>query len=94
MELAHGQRLRRGATAYDQEAIATLILSGRFIGFLPDHYAAAFVQRGQLRAVAPERLHYDCDFVSVLRRSPQPSRAALAFHAALLAAHASMTTDA
>lgn len=94
MELAHGQRLRRGATAYDQEAIATLILSGRFIGFLPDHYAAAFVQRGQLRAVAPERLHYDCDFVSVLRRSPQPSRAALAFHGALLAAHAdAMTND-
>ena len=94
MQLAHGQRLRRGATAYDQEAIATLILSGRFVGFLPDHYAEAFVQRGQMRAIAPARLRYDCDFVSVLRRSPQPSRAALAFHAALLAAHASMTTDA
>ena len=88
MELAHGRQLRRAATAYEQEAIATLILSGRFVGFLPDHYADAFVQRGLMRAVNPSTLHYDCDFVSVLRRSPQPPRAALAFHQALLAAHA------
>ncbi|MEZ5606570.1 MAG: LysR family transcriptional regulator [Burkholderiaceae bacterium] len=88
MELAHGRQLQRGATAFDQEAIATLILSGRFVGFLPEHYAAAFVQSGRMRAVAPAKLHYACDFVSVLRRSPQPARAALAFHQALLAAHA------
>ena len=87
MALAHGQRLKRQATAFEQEAIATLILSGRFVGFLPDHYAEGFVQRGQMRAVAPRTLHYACDFVSVLRRSPQPPRAALAFHQALLAAH-------
>ncbi len=87
MELAHGQRLQRRATAFEQEAIATLILSGHFVGFLPDHYADAFVQRGQLRAVRPQLLRYACDFVSVLRRSPTPSRAALAFHSCLLAAH-------
>ena len=88
MELAHAERLPRKATAFEQEAIATLILSGRFVGFLPDHYAESFVRRGQMQAVAPEQLHYTCDFVSVLRRSPQPPRAALAFHQALLAAHA------
>lgn len=87
MELTHGQRLRRSATAFEQEAIATLILSGRFLGFLPDHYAEAFVQRGDMRPVRPELLHYACDFISVLRRSPAPSRAALAFHACLLKAH-------
>ena len=88
MQLAHGRHLQRAATAFDQEAIATLILSGQFVGFLPEHYAAAFVQRGQMRAVAPAKLHYACEFVSVLRRSPQPARAALAFHQALRAAHA------
>ena len=87
MELAHAERLTRKATGFEQEAIATLIRSGRFIGFLPDHYADSFVQRGQMRAVHPGLLHYRCDFVSVLRRSPQPSRAALAFHAALLGVH-------
>ncbi|QTD45611.1 LysR family transcriptional regulator [Ottowia testudinis] len=87
MALAHGRRLPRAATAFEQEAIATLILSGRFVGFLPDHYAEPFVQRGQMRALNPGLLHYHCDFVSVLRRSPQPSRAAQAFHRCLLRAH-------
>ena len=87
MELAHRRRLPRAATGFEQEAIATLILSGRFVGFLPEHYADAFVQRGQLRAVNPSLLHYRCDFVSVLRRSPQPARAAQAFHRALVQAH-------
>ena len=88
MELAHAERLPRSATGFEQEAIATLILSGQFLGFLPDHYADSFVQRGQMRAVNPGLLHYRCDFVSVLRRSPQPSRAAKLFHDSLLAAHA------
>jgi len=88
MELAHAQRLPRGATGFDQEAIAMLILSGCFMGFLPDHYARPFVQAGRMRAVRPTALRYACDFVSVLRRSPQPTRAALAFHQALLRAHA------
>ena len=87
MALAHAERLPRKATGFDQEAIATLILSGRFLGFLPDHYAEPFVQRGRMQAVQPSRLRYECDFVSVLRRSPQPPRAALAFHRALLLAH-------
>lgn len=88
LELAHGRRLTRGATGHEQEAIATLVLSGCFVGFLPDHYAEPFVRQGRLQVVAPQRLHYEAEFVSVLRRSPQPSRAALAFHDALLAAHA------
>ena len=87
MELAHAERLARGATGFEQEAIATLILSGRYVGFLPDHYADTFVQRGQMRAVNPAVLRYDCEFVSVLRRSPAPARAAAAFHACLLEAH-------
>ena len=87
MELAHAERLPRRATGFEQEAIATLILSDQFVGFLPDHYADAFVQRGQMRAVQPALLNYRCQFVSLLRRSPQPSRAAQLFHECLLAAH-------
>ena len=87
MELAHARHLPRTATGFDQEGIATLILSGRFLGFLPDHYAAPFVATGRMQAVRPGVLRYACDFVSVLRRSPRPARAALAFHACLLEAH-------
>jgi DNA-binding transcriptional LysR family regulator len=87
MELSHRARLSRMATAFDQEGIALLVLSGRFLGFLPDHYAESFVSQRQMQAVAPAKFHYTCNFVSLLRRSPQPSRAALALWQCLLEAH-------
>lgn len=88
MELGHRARLPRKATGFDQESIATLILSGCYVGFLPEHYAEAFERRGQMRAIRPELFLYACEFVSVLRRSPQPTRAARAFAECLLEAHA------
>jgi DNA-binding transcriptional LysR family regulator len=88
MEMTQAQRLPRSATGFDQESIATLILSGQFLGFLPDHYAEAFVQRGQMRAVQPDVLRYDCQFFAITRKSPQPSRATQVFQACLAQAHA------
>ncbi|WCM93115.1 LysR family transcriptional regulator [Acidovorax sp. NCPPB 2350] len=88
MELSHRARLTRAATGFDQESIATLILSGRYLGFLPDHYAEAFERRGRLQAVRPDVLRYECRFVSLVRRSPAPSRAAQAFGECLVQAHA------
>lgn len=88
MALSHRAKLSRKATGFDQEAIATLILSGRFLGFLPDHYAQVFEQRGLMKAVLPARFNYACRFVSLLRKSPKPSRAVLAFQACLEKAHA------
>jgi DNA-binding transcriptional LysR family regulator len=88
MEATHRFGLRRRATANDQEAIATLILSGDYIGFLPDHYAAAFVRAGAMRRVEPLECMYRVRFVAVLRRSAPPSRVARAFLQALRAAHA------
>lgn len=41
----------------------------------------------RMRAVQQRRLRYECEFVSALRRSPRPPRAAPAFHRALLQAH-------
>lgn len=87
MELSQQVRLTRRATGYDQESIATLILSGKYLGFLPDHYAQAFVSAGQMRAVQPTVFHYSCSFFSIVRRSPQPSRVTRAFQACLLQAH-------
>ena len=87
MALSHRARLSRKATGFDQEAIATLFLSGRFLGFLPDHYAQVFEQRGLMKPVLPARFNYACRFVSLLRRSPEPSRAVLAFQQCLEQAH-------
>ena len=88
MELGHRARLPRKATGFDQESIATLVLSGRYLGFLPDHYAEAFERRGEMRAVRPALFFYRCEFVSVLRRSPVPTRAAQAFAQCLRETHA------
>ncbi len=88
MELSHQMRLPRAATGFDQESIATLILSGKFLGFLPDHYARQFEASGQMQAVQPALFRYDARFVAITRPAPQPSRAALVFRDCLVAAHA------
>ena len=87
MEISQAQRMARSATGFDQESIATLILSGKFLGFLPIHYAQSFVVAGQMRAVKPDLFHYACDFFGIVRHSPQPSRATRAFQACLEQAH-------
>lgn len=87
MELSQRMRLPRRATGFDQESIATLILSGQFLGFLPDHYAESFVRRGLMQAVRPDLLNYACQFFAITRKSPQASRATRAFQACLARAH-------
>ena len=88
MEASHRARMPRAATGFDQESIATLILSGSFLGFLPDHYAKAFEQEGRMRAIGPRRFHYTCRFVSLTRKSPEPLRTTALFVECLRAAHA------
>ncbi len=91
MEISQQMRLTRQATAFDQEAIATLVLSGRFLGFLPDHYAAGFVRRQLMRPLQPALFRYLCQFLAIVRRSPEPSRAARVFQACLQQAHKGKT---
>ena len=91
MEISQQVRLQRHATGYDQESIATLILSGKYLGFLPDHYAQSFERNGQMRAVKADLFRYDCSFFCIVRRSPQPSRVTLAFQECLRKIHASDT---
>ena len=88
MEVSHRERLQRSATAFDQESVATFILSGDFLGFLPDHYALGFVQAGLMQAVSPPEFAYQCHFSAIASRSPEPSRATRIFQQCLLQAHA------
>lgn len=45
--------LQKSATAYYYETRATMILSGAYVGFLPEHYAARSVDEGKLRKLLP-----------------------------------------
>lgn len=87
MERGHDFGLQRTATAFDQEGVATLVLSGAFTGFLPDHYAARFVEQGQMRAVLPAHFSYGCGFEAIVRPESQRSRLAQTFLDLLLEAH-------
>ena len=89
MLLAHQKQLQRAATASDQEGVALLILSGCFVGFLPEHYAEPFVAAGRMRAVAPGLLGYDCQFVCAHRNDPPLPRAARMLLDTLEAVHQS-----
>ncbi len=53
------------ASVSQVEAVAMLIQTGRFVGFLPQHYAAAQVARGQLRALRP----FNTPFNLILRHN-------------------------
>lgn len=79
MELGNRMGIERHASSYDQEAAATLILSGRYLGYLPDHYARSFQADGLIRPVAPDRFNYLCEFVAINRHAPKPSRIAWTF---------------
>jgi hypothetical protein len=46
MEASHRFGTARRATVHRPEGVATLVLSGCFIGFLPDHYAGASWRKG------------------------------------------------
>lgn len=56
------------ATVEMMESQLILILSGAFIGYLPAHYAEAWVARGELRALRDERYSYLSAFYLVTQR--------------------------
>jgi DNA-binding transcriptional LysR family regulator len=59
---------RYAASVQLTEAAALLILSGRYIGFLPVHYAAAWVREGRMRAVQPDRFRLESRFNVIRKR--------------------------
>lgn len=87
MEITRQLGQQRHATAYDQEAVAHLVLSGRYLGYLPEHYAEGFADKGVMRALRPDVFQYVCEFSAIVRRSPAPSRVVQTLLDALVAVH-------
>ncbi|QTF06787.1 LysR family transcriptional regulator [Brenneria izadpanahii] len=56
------------ATVESMEAQLLLILSGKYIGYLPEHYALPWVQRRRLRALLPTDYGYQAPFSLIFRR--------------------------
>ncbi|MAR72003.1 MAG: LysR family transcriptional regulator [Gammaproteobacteria bacterium] len=75
--------LKPSATASDREGAAFLILTGAYIGYLPDHHANLWVAQGRLRELCSESAAYETPFVAITRRDRRPHRVLEAFLAAL-----------
>lgn len=65
--------LRAAASATDREGIAFLILSGRYLGYLPTHYAERWVREGRMRALEPSRWHYLTHYSAITRKGAPPN---------------------
>lgn len=61
------------AVTYQMEPQLVSILSGRYIGFLPLHYARLWVETGNLRRLAADEIPYVCVFDLILRRGYRPT---------------------
>lgn len=60
--------LKATATSTDREGIAFLILTGRFIGFLPTHFAERWVRQDRMRAIGSHSRGFDTRFYAITRK--------------------------
>jgi len=61
------------AMAQGLEQQLILILTGRYIGYLPEHSARTWVEQGRLKRVLPERFIYRCPFEAITRPGVEAS---------------------
>lgn len=78
-------RFASAVSAFSMEAIALLIFSDTYIGYLPTHYAASWVARGRLRSIMPQRLAYRSAFHCITRQGVEQKSAVSRFLDALTA---------
>jgi DNA-binding transcriptional LysR family regulator len=79
MEDRRPLRFSASASSYSMEGLAFMILSGRFIAYLPSHYAAPWVARGEMQPIRPRRLSYQSLFEVAVKKGTQQTPALQAF---------------
>lgn len=79
---ARDEHFRHCAMTSHMEAIAILITSGQYIGYLPEHFARSFVASGAMKSLLDEELAYHDTFHLVWRKDER-SRASQVLHTCL-----------
>jgi LysR family transcriptional regulator, transcriptional activator for bauABCD operon len=67
------------AVADDMGAVAVLVMSGRYLAYLPDHFAEPFIKEKLLAALNPSVLSYDVPFQRVTQRRSSRNEVLRAF---------------
>lgn len=87
MKAGRSQGMRRAARVEEEEALALLVQSGRYLGYLADHVAETLLNKSRLRPVAPRDTGYSSTFAAITRKKPEPDRKTEAFLRCLTAVH-------
>jgi DNA-binding transcriptional LysR family regulator len=61
--------------SYHYESRIAMLLSGRYIGFLPQNVAQPYVEKGQLKMIAPQRKHFSLGAAAISKKTAQKNRA-------------------
>jgi len=75
------------AVAESMDAISLLLLSGQYIGFIPDHFASIWVERGQMKVLLPKKTASKAEFYMITKRGTRPPYAVETFIEDLLECH-------
>jgi len=62
------------AISYFYDSRLALILSGKYIGFLPELYASYYVQKGDIVKVAPHDRSYTLGVAVICKKTTQPNK--------------------
>ncbi|HEX9446459.1 MAG TPA: substrate-binding domain-containing protein, partial [Dongiaceae bacterium] len=82
-----GMKLTSSAVADLMESVALFILSGRYIGFLPQHFAQQWVEQDRMRALLEQKLGYQNPIYLTTRKTEQQTPILAAFLKELRRAH-------
>jgi DNA-binding transcriptional LysR family regulator len=72
-ELQYFPAARARASASNMEAQAMFVMSGHYVGYLPDHYADDWVQKGIFRSLMAAKTRIQSTFVIATRSAEKPS---------------------
>ncbi len=78
----------RTARVQEEEALALLVKSGKYLGYLADHVAETHLRSGSVWPVAPNETRYSSTFAAITRRKPEPDRKTVVFLECLSDSHA------
>jgi len=79
--------LRKSAFVQNEEALTLLILSGRYLGFLPTHTAKPFLHAELMHELQNDTVKYTSNMSAIVRRSASTGRRLKTFLDCLTSAH-------
>ena len=84
-----GQRLglERAAQVKEEEALALLIQSGSYMGYLADHVAKTLTAENAVWPILRNDVSYTVEFAAIVRKRPRPDRKTETFLQCLVVAH-------